>query len=300
MSLSRPRGIHVVNSFFDGYEKHEELCRMLMRGAAEAGCHLERVTGGELWSELFKSGYRLSDIRPEIDFVLFWDKDVTLAGELERQGLPVFNSSAAIRVCDNKAETFLALKEAGIPMPETIIAPKRFRPGTDLDVHLLDTAEKELGFPMIVKECYGSFGAQVYLAGNREELNSLVIRIGKRPWLLQRFVRSSEGRDVRVQMVGERAAAAMLRSNKNDFRANITNGGKMEAFEVPPEWEKLSAHVMSLLGLDFAGIDYLFGEDGEPLLCEVNSNAYIKNLFDCTGIDVSVEIFRYILGRISK
>ncbi len=300
MSRRLPRGLHVVNSFFTGYEKHDGLCRMLQSGAEKADCALERVTGGALWASLAESGYRLSGVYSEIDFVLFWDKDITLAGELERQGFPVFNSSRSISVCDNKAETFLALKKAGIPMPETLIGPKRFRPGPDLDESLLDTAEEILGYPMVVKECYGSFGAQVYLAGNRPELEALITRIGERPWLLQRFVRSSEGRDVRVEMVGDRAVAAMLRTNGNDFRANITNGGRMEAFEVPSEWERLSAKVMSLLGLDFAGIDYLFGENAEPILCEVNSNAYIKNLYDCTGIDASVEIFRHILRRAGK
>ena len=51
------------------------------------------------------------------------------------------------------------------------------------------------------------------------------------------------------------------------------------------------------LGLDFAGVDLLFGKDG-PLLCEVNSNAHIKNILDCTGINVADFIFEYIKEQI--
>ena len=40
---------------------------------------------------------------------------------------------------------------------------------------------------------------------------------------------------------------------------------------------------------------YLFGEDG-PVVCEVNSNAHIRNLYECTGRDVSYDI----LGHIEK
>src|SRR5690625_6941408 len=39
------------------------------------------------------------------------------------------------------------------------------------------------------------------------------------------------------------------------------------------------------LGLDFAGVDLLFGKNSERIICEVNSNAHIRNLLNCTGID---------------
>lgn len=52
------------------------------------------------------------------------------------------------------------------------------------------------------------------------------------------------------------------------------------------------------MGADFSGVDLLFGDNDEPIICEVNSNAHIKNVFDCTGIDVSEYIFDYILERI--
>ena len=53
------------------------------------------------------------------------------------------------------------------------------------------------------------------------------------------------------------------------------------------------------MGLDFAGVDILFGEDG-PVVCEVNSNAHMKNIYDCTGIDVSDFIIRYVIREMSK
>ena len=48
------------------------------------------------------------------------------------------------------------------------------------------------------------------------------------------------------------------------------------------------------LGLDFAGVDILFGENNEPILCEINSNAHFINIYNCTGINVADEIMKYI------
>ena len=39
--------------------------------------------------------------------------------------------------------------------------------------------------------------------------------------------------------------------------------------------------------------DILFGENG-PILCEVNSNAHFKNIYDCTGENVADYIIEYI------
>ena len=48
------------------------------------------------------------------------------------------------------------------------------------------------------------------------------------------------------------------------------------------------------IGLDFAGVDILFGEQEEPIVCEVNSNAHFKNIYDCTGVNTADYILEYI------
>jgi glutathione synthase/RimK-type ligase-like ATP-grasp enzyme len=53
-----------------------------------------------------------------------------------------------------------------------------------------------------------------------------------------------------------------------------------------------------VLGLDFAGVDLLLDADDEPLICEVNSNAHFKTLFDCTGVDTADAIIKYIIRSI--
>lgn len=228
------------------------------------------------------------------NFVLFWDKDILLAKHLEKVGYRVYNSADAIEVCDNKALTFQRLADNGIPVPKTIFGPKIFPRLGVQDFSTYDVIADEIGFPMIIKELFGSFGEQVYFINNKEEMLEKVRTIGSKPLLFQEYITSSYGRDVRLNVVGKQVVASMLRISESDFRANLSANGKAYQYE-PSETEKqIAIQASKLVGADFAGIDLLFGENG-PLLCEINSNSHIKNIYDCTGIDVTKPMMQYII-----
>ena len=94
--------------------------------------------------------------------------------------------------------------------------------------------------------------------------------------------------------------AAMMRVSETDFRANVTNGGIMRPFEPSPAFSAMAIAASEQVGADFSGVDLLFGEDGNPVLCEINSNAHIKNIYDCTGIDVTEAIFDHIIQAVGQ
>ncbi|MGE6375580.1 ATP-grasp domain-containing protein [Peribacillus muralis] len=233
------------------------------------------------------------------DFVLFMDKDIHLARHLEMLGLPVFNSSNAIDICDSKAKTHQALAGHGIPMPKTIFPPFTYDGIERGNMDVFKQIGSELGFPLIVKESYGSFGEQVYLLQTEEELLMTIRQLGHKPFIIQEFIRHSKGRDIRVNVVGDQVVAAMQRHSEHDFRANMTAGGKAEPYTPTKEEAKLAIRCAKLLGASFAGVDLLFGEDG-PLLCEVNSNSHLLNIYECTGINIADSMFDYMLNNLGK
>lgn len=69
----------------------------------------------------------------------------------------------------------------------------------------------------------------------------------------------------------------------------------MEPYELDEAQLAMARQVMEILKLDFAGIDILFGEHGEPVLCEANSNAHFVNIWKCTGVNAAEEIVRYCM-----
>lgn len=284
----------VVNEFLQS-NKFNEIHQWLSHAGMRQGINLVLKTNSELLIDL-PGGKSEGDI----DFVLFWDKDVRLAKHLEQIGYPVFNSSKAIEVCDDKSLTHLTLMNESIKMPRTIIAPKTFDNIGYTNLDFAKEAGERLGYPLVVKECFGSFGQQVYLVNDLEELENKIKALGTRPILLQEFISSSFGRDVRIQVVGSKVVASMYRHSDNgDFRANLSIGGKMKKYSPTKEQSRLAITCCEIIGLDFAGVDILFGQDDEAIICEVNSNAHFKNIFDCTGINVADEIISYIKSKLN-
>ena len=55
---------------------------------------------------------------------VFLDKDISVARMLEKSGLRLFNSAASIKKCDDKLLTHVELADCGIPMPDSIYAPR--------------------------------------------------------------------------------------------------------------------------------------------------------------------------------
>ena len=224
-------------------------------------------------------------------------KAIKLAEELDVEGYRVMNRAEAIADCDDKARTYLKLKRHNISQPLTICSPLKYFPDGIIDEGYIDKACELTGFPMIIKECFGSFGQQVYLVHSREEMTETILNIGDKPYIIQKFIEGAAGHDKRLQVVGGQVVASMDRENKNDFRANISNGGTMSPYTPDEEEAKLAIKVCDILGLDFAGVDILRDSDGSLYVCEVNSNAHFKNLYDCTRVNVAKEIINYAVSH---
>lgn len=284
------RGWLIVNGFLNA-QKYRELYALLKKAADKRNIALEvKTNDGVLGSVL--SDKEITELP---DFVLFWDKDIHLAKRLEKLGVRLFNSATAVEICDNKILTAIALANANVPVPDTFPAPKTFEGVGYQDAVFLKKAVSILGYPVVVKEAYGSFGAQVYLANTQEELLSIVRRLDYKEFLLQEFIPTSRGRDIRVNVVGDRVVSAMLRSNEKDFRSNVTNGGTPRPIRLTDAQRQTALAACKAIGLDFAGVDILFGKDDVPLVCEVNSNPHFKSTLDCTGKDLSEDILDYIV-----
>lgn len=231
------------------------------------------------------------------DFVLFWDKDTRLAKALESVGVRVYNSAKAIEVCDDKSETHRVLSAAGVLQPETLLAPMTYRAINEEVEPFIAAAVQRFGLPLVVKECYGSFGDQVSLAYTVEELRERVYAMESRPFMLQRFVKEASGVDYRLYIVGDRVVASMCRrSDGKDFRANLRQGGSAVPYTPTAEETALALRCCRELGLCFGGIDFLHTDNG-VMVCEVNSNAHLAGIIECTGVDVADEIVSWVLKQ---
>ncbi len=306
------KGHILVNSFLRT-EKFMEHYRWLQKSATKYDIQLSVITNADVLCS-YETNFekKIVSILEGDSFLIYWDKDIRLGKQIEkicsRMGISIYNSIDSIAVCDDKSLTYQKLWEWNkhqldtekIPLIPTITAPMTYMNIGYTDTIFLDKVIEELSLPIVVKECYGSFGKQVYLANNSMELKELTIKLGGTPHIFQKFMKESSGRDVRIEIVGDRAVAAMYRYSVNgSFKANITNGAYMKPYKPSVSECELAVKTAKILGLDFGGIDLLFPDESDEalLVCEVNSNAHFKNIFDCTGINVADEIIKYILNR---
>lgn len=213
---------------------------------------------------------------------------------LERLSVFVLNSSQSIETAKDKLATLQVLAANNIPIPKTMLAKFPLN---------IDMVEREFNYPLIVKTVSGSYGKGVFLCENRAQLEDLVdlLEISKDPkvnLIVQEFVSSSKGKDIRVFVVGGRAIGAMLRiAKKGKFKANFSLGGEVSPFNLNPAVEWLAVESAKLLGLDIAGVDILFNGDSY-MVCEVNSSPGFEGFEKATGINVPKEIFNYLRVRL--
>ena len=280
------RGAVVINGYLNG-PKFREPAEMITAAAGRQGIEMDTFLNTDLAVPIGDAD-AFSAKLGDVDFIVFWDKDFKLAKNLEVCGYPVMNCSECIRICDDKSLTHLALAEYGIPSIRTIVCPMSFGyPYGDW----LEKAQDAIGFPMVVKDCFGSFGEQVHLLRGKEELPK--ISDDGTPRIIQDYI-DCDAKDIRIEVVGERIVASVQRTAAyGDFRANASNGGIMERYDPTEEERQLAIEAAASVQADFCGVDILQTGDG-PVVCEVNSNAHIKNLLNATGVDASEHIIGYI------
>ena len=228
------------------------------------------------------------------DFCVYYDKDKYCARRLEGAGLRLFNRAASIETCDDKMLTYIAL--SGFPMPETLAAPLCYTPSAPVPEAFYDTIEAELSYPLIVKECFGSLGTGVYKIDDRAALSEICERLKTKPHLFQKYISTSFGTDVRAVVIGGKVVCAMKRSS-DEFKSNVAAGGRGERYELDGSAKTLCEAVANRLGLDYCGIDLLFGRDGF-LICEVNSNAFFYATERVTGVNVAKLYAAHIVKEI--
>lgn len=293
--MQQNKGYIIINGFLRE-EKFFSLYSALKQSADRAGLQLELKTNIELMCDIASGKTVANEALPP--FAIFWDKDVRLAKTLEAAGVKLFNSASAIELCDDKSLTHIALMNR-VPQPKTVLIPLTFPRVGYTDCTFLEKIADYLGFPFVIKQCFGSFGAGVYLAGNMEEAKAALMKTAGGAAIAQQYIASSFARDIRAYIVGDKVAAAMLRHNESgDFRANVAQGGKADAYTLNEAQAALAVKTAQLLGCTFAGVDLLFGENGEMTVCEVNSNAHFAGISAATGVNIADKIIEAVAQRI--
>ncbi len=290
------KGIIVINPFKTVSQNVHQAERLKIE-FEKIGVPVEIVSTGYLSSFLKNSNIQCD--YKDVDFAVYLDKDKYFSKILENNGVRLFNPHDAIRVCDDKAETYIALADNGFDLPDTMFGALCYRDNCQIDDKAIEVIETRFNYPIIVKQCYGSLGRGVFKADNREELVKIIEEVKTTPHLFQEYLSLKKGVDVRLIVIGGKTIAYMERRNENDFRSNVARGGSGVVVEIPNEFITTAERIAKFLNLDYCGIDLLYGNNGEPVVCEVNSNAFFDGIEGVTGINVAKAYVEYIVNTMN-
>ncbi len=279
------KGLVIINAYV-GDEKFTRQGRRIADELNRLGLETELVRNGTLLSAIEENGETWTERGEEYAFAVYLDKDKYLSRILERS-MRLFNPAAAIEACDDKFSTYLALRGAGVKTAKSIPAPLCYTAGASPSETYLQGVANALGFPLIAKKSYGSFGAGVQLVHGYAELQKIEAEWLHIPHFYQAYIAESRGRDIRVIVIGGKAVAAMERVAKSgEFRSNIELGGKGRAVELTAEYGEAAERAAKALSIDYCGVDLLEGKEG-AVVCEVNSNAFFEGMEEATGLNIA-------------
>ncbi len=256
-------------------ERNKEYIDKYFTACRKRGISLRLMTEEDLSVCVSNTRITFRNLGGELDFpdaVINRTRSFNLAKRLELVGCRVFNNSDVTLLGNDKELALSYVKNLGID-----IMP--YRSGADFD---FDT------FPCIMKSVDGHGGTEVFWADGAKTYADLSRKFAGRRTLLQEPA-SDIGKDLRVYVIGNQVAAAMLRTSKTDFRSNFCLGGKAEPYLLSPGEEKIVRRILESLSVDFGGIDFIFHQ-GRLIFNEIEDVVGARMLYACTDIDV-VELF---------
>ena len=104
--------------------------------------------------------------------------------------------------------------------------------------------------------------------------------------------------DYHSLIIDKKVVGGFIRYNKTDFRSNYGENASSRPLKEGDKCFKLASYIAKELDIEYAGIDFMFLESGEPILCEINSNAFFEEFEKVTGINVAKEYALMIKRKI--
>ena len=236
---------------------------------------------------------------PKYDFVIYLDKDIYLARILERQGYRLFNKADFIKLCDDKMLTLIRCANEGWPIIKTLPGPLVYTDElTEENYRFLDHVIEELGLPLVVKRVYGSLGEGVYLIDTKDKLKEFYKVNYRSPLLFEEYISSSKGRSLRAIVIDKKVIGIIERDNPADFRSNFGTTNFSTKVEKNEKCWRFAEKISQKLDIEYAGIDFLYDKNEEPILCEINSNAFFEEFEKTTNINVAKLFLEMIINKV--
>jgi RimK family alpha-L-glutamate ligase len=202
---------------------------------------------------------------------------------------PMLNEPGAVLTAIHKFATAATLANWNIQVPDALLALSNER---------LNEGRERFGDVGVYKTAIGTHGGGTWKVDLTEPVNP---KVGNRQAFLQDLIErdSSKHRDLRVYIVDGDIIGAMYRyAPEGDWRTNVALGGAVDdaTDDMPEEAAETALYAADVMGLDYAGVDLVEGEEGWFVL-EVNPTAGFKGLYEASGTSPAPYIAKAAIER---
>jgi RimK family alpha-L-glutamate ligase len=187
------------------------------------------------------------DVLPGLDGI---DGGLRSLGELEARAIRVLNPASALIAAHDKLVTARLLNGAGIPHPRTWCVSR-------------GSPVPSITGPVVVKPRFGSWGRDVVLCADLEEVHRQLRALAHRDWysahgaLVQELV-EPRGFDLRILVADGHVVGAVRRvAADGEWRTNVALGARREPVVAPLDACRLALASAATAGADLVGVDLL-------------------------------------------
>jgi [lysine-biosynthesis-protein LysW]--L-2-aminoadipate ligase len=205
-------------------------------------------------------------------------------------GVRTVSPHPVVATCGDKMLTSAALKDAGLPVPRTVVA---------LSPEAALQAIEEMGYPVVLKPLVGSWGRLLARVNDRDAAEAILehkTSLGgylHSVFYIQEHV-DKPGRDIRTMVVGDQVVYGIYRRSTH-WITNTARGAEAAACDLSPELVDLSLAAAVAVGGGVVTVDLLESADGELLLNEVNHTPEFHGAAQALDTDIAGLIVDYVL-----
>lgn len=221
------------------------------------------------------------------DFVIYRYKHGKIKDSIGALAKRTYNDTEAFCSYINKYEQVRTISSDAFLIPDYMLGTGYTR---------YDEIVAKLGLPFIAKGLESAQGAEVYLIEDEAGYKAFLSQYpSEKEYLFEQYISTSYGRDMRFYSIRGEVIACMTREAVSGFKANVALGANVRQYPIDDNIRKTAKDIYEQTGLDFLGIDLLFGED-KPYFCEINVMPGMEGMEKATGVNVAGAIIDTILG----
>lgn len=266
--------------------------KLLIEALSRRNVTFDIIDDGELLLDLARPDARWRTYDAVLCRSMSQSRGLAVLYVLEHWGVPVFNSAAVTATCNDKLLTTLALLQAGVQTPSTLLA---------FDASTAVRGIEMLGYPAVLKPVTGSWGRLLARINDRDAAEAVLEHqetLGSyqhHTHYIQQYIDKPQ-RDIRAFVIGEQTVCAIYRTSEH-WVTNTARGAVTSNCPVTSELASLCTRAAQAVGGGILAIDVLEDAEEGLLVNEINATMEFRNSIAPTGVDIPGLMLDYVLSH---